>query len=797
MTSIKDWVFSEMISNSFGSTWPLSLSERFLSRESQSEEPGISASGTTQTNNADAISQPVSSEATSSSSQYPSTLSPQVGNSSRSNITDEEKKQGPLAEVEALQIKFLRLLRRLGLLQDNLTVAKVLYRIHLATLLRAGELDLKQASLKSDKALAIAGEQEEIGQPELNFSLKILVLGRTGIGKSSTINSILGESKVATDAFHPATDRVQEIVGNLNGVRISFIDTPGLLPSSKNSDSRNRKILYSVKRYIRKSRPDVVLYFERLDLISSGYCDLGLLKLITSILGSAIWFSTNIVMTHSSSALPEGPNGYPVSYDSYVNYCTQVVQRRIHETILDTKLENPVILVENHPHCKVDSFGKKVLPDGQAWISRFMFLCVCTKILGDVNSLLGFEDTIRLGPLGSSRLPSMPHLLSSFLKHRVRISPDGADDDIDDLYISDMEEDDEYDKLPPIRMLTRTQFQKLTPSQKKDYLDELDYRETLYLKKQLKQECSKRREKYNSDDRLPADESPDNDQGPPESIVLPDMAVPQSFDSDSPIHRYRCLVTTDKWLARPVLDPHGWDHDVSFDGINLEIAAELRKNVTTYVSGQMSKDKQDFNVQCESTVGFSDPRGRMYSVGLDAQSSGKDLICSVRSNAKLRIFDRNATECGVSVMSFGDKYYFGAKIEDRVSTKSRLSFKANAGGISGAGQVVYGGGLEALIKGRDYPARDDGMTLAMTILSFKNEAVLGGSIGSNFRLSRRTRAAVTAEVNSRKMGQVSVKINSSENMEIGLVGVVCCMLKGMLRKKACNKTSTLAILETG
>ncbi|CAK9141820.1 unnamed protein product [Ilex paraguariensis] len=591
-----------------------------------------------------------------------------------------------------------------------------------------------------------------------------------------------------TDAFHPATDRIQEIVGTVSGIRISFIDTPGLLPSSTNCVRKNRKILYSVKRFIRKAPPDIVLYFERLDMINMGYSDFPLLKLITEVFGSAIWFSTILVMTHSSSTLPEGPNGYPVSYESYVTQCSDLVQHYVHQAVSDSKLEIPVQLVDNHPQCKTDITGEKILPNGLVWKYHFLLLCACTKVLGDVNALLEFEDSIELGPLSNTRLPSLPHLLSSFLRHHAQVNPNGADNEIDEIFLSDMEEEDDYDQLPPIRILTKFQFEKLSDAQKKEYFDELDYRETLYLKKQMKEESRRRTEnKYPQGGDPTSDNNSDN-QEPSEAVQLPDMAVPPSFDSDCPLHRYRCLVTNDQWLARPVLDPHGWDHDVGFDGINLETAIQIRKKGFASVTGQMSKDKENFSIQSECAAAFTDLRGPTYSVGLDAQSSGKELICTVRSGTQLRNLKNNLTECGISVTSFGDKYYVGAKLEDSITIGKRLKFVMNAGRMGGAGQVAYGGSIEATLRGKDFPVRNERVRLAMTAISFNKELVLRGNLQSDFRLSRGTRMSVNANINSRNMGQVCVKTNSSDHIEIALIAVVS-IFRALLRKKATDDLS--------
>ncbi|KAL9398480.1 hypothetical protein Peur_007441 [Populus x canadensis] len=792
MKGIRDWVFGQLLSKSLASTGPLSGSGSFFSEEPVNEESDDPA------HMAQLESSSPTSDTSCSSNCNQETGSPQsleqvAADSYQPNHEVEVKKADSLTKIEDLRINFFRLLLRFGQSHDNLLVAKVLHRLHLAAAIRAGESNLKR--VKVDGARTVAAEQEASGTPELNFSLRILVLGKTGVGKSATINSVFDQPKALTDAFRPATEHIKEVVGSINGVKVTFIDTPGFLPSSTSNLRRNRKIMLSVRRFIRKSPPDIVLFFERLDLINMGYCDFPLLKLMTEVFGNAVWFNTILVMTHGSST-PEGPTGYPISYESYVTQCTGLMQHYINQAVSDSKLENPVVLVENNPHCKKNLMGESVLPNGQVWKSHFLLFCICTKVLGDANTLLEFEGGIELGPLITPRVPSLPHLLSSFLKHRSTPCPGESEPDVDEILLSDADEEDDYDQLPPIRIMTKSQFEKLTKSQKKDYLDELDYRETLYLKKQLKEESRRRRErKLSGEENFGEDSNSDPQQASPEAVLLPDMAVPPSFDSDCTIHRFRCLVTSDQWLVRPVLDPHGWDHDVGFDGVNMETAIEIRKNVHASITGQMSKDKQDFSIQSECAAAYADPRGRTYSVGLDVQSSGKGTIYTVHSNTKLKNLKQNVTECGVSLTSFGNKYYVGTKLEDTMLVGKQLKFVVNAGQMRCSEQVAYGGTLEATLRGGDYPVRDDRISLSMSALSFKKEMVLGGGFQSEFRPVRGMRMAVNANLNSQNMGQVNIKISSSEHIEIALVSVFS-IFKAILHKKM-TENKNREVLEMG
>lgn len=574
---------------------------------------------------------------------------------------------------------------------------------------------------------------------------------------------MFGQERATTNAFQPSTECIQQVVGSIKGIKVTLIDTPGLLPSNKNQH-KNRKILIEVQKFIRKSPPDVILYFERLDVYKrGGYYDIQLINLITNVFGSSIWFNTIIVMTHSSFPLPEEMNGYPVSYEAFVSQHTQLLQSYIHRSVSDTRFDNPVLLVENHSMCSKSSHGEK------AWLSQFLLLNIATKILTDANSLLKFQDSFRLVKSDSIRQPSLPHLMSSLLQPLTSWSTEAEVDEISNI------EDDEYDQLPPIRILTKAQYQQLSKLQKNAYLDELDYRETLYLKKQWRAEVKRHK-----------DESTSSENNESQEVVqLPDMVIPLNFDSDFPSHRYRCLLGTNEGLFRPVLDSQGWDHDLCLDGISLDFSKEIKQNLTASVAGQMRKDKEDFSVQSESRLNFQHEKSCFLSA-FDIQTAGNDLACAFQGDAKFKNFGWNSSGCGISLTSLGKMYFVGAKFEDSISIGKSFKIIANTGRISGNSQAAYGGSLEATLIGKDYPVRDEKLAVAATFISFDKDVVLGGSLKTDFRFGRVAKVSLNANMNSRRLGQISFKTSTSEHVELGLVITAVSLIRAMFHRRFNN-----------
>ncbi|PON90030.1 Chloroplast protein import component [Trema orientale] len=696
---------------------------------------------------------------------------------------DSEEYDETREKLQMIRVKFLRLAHRLGQTPHNVVVAQVLYRLGLAEQLR-GRNGGRVGAFSFDRASAMAEQLESSGLEPLDFSCTIMVLGKSGVGKSATINSIFDEVKFGTDAFQMGTKKVQDVVGTVHGIKVRVIDTPGLLPSW--SDQRqNEKILHSVKRFIKKTPPDIVLYLDRLDMQSRDFSDMPLLRTITDIFGASIWCNAIVVLTHAASAPPDGPNGTASSYDMFVTQRSHVVQQAIRQAAADMRLMNPVSLVENHTACRTNRAGQRVLPNGQVWKPHLLLLSFASKILAEANALLKLQDSPPGKPFATrSRGHHLPFLLSSLLQSRPQLKlpeeqfndDDGLDDDLDE---SDSDDESEYDELPPFKSLNNAQLEKLSKAQKKAYFDELEYREKLFMKKQLKEEKKRRKIMKKMAAASVKDMPGDFGENTEEStgagsipVSMPDFVLPASFDSDNPTHRYRHLDSS-SWLIRPVLDTHGWDHDVGYEGINVEKLFVLKDKIPLSFSGQFTKDKKDANVQMEVASSIKHGEGKATSLGFDLQTVGKDLAYTLRSETRFCNFRKNKATAGVSVTLLGDALSAGVKLEDKLIAYKRFHLVMAGGAMTGrGGDIAYGGSLEAQLRDKEYPVGRWLSTLGLSVMDWHGDLALGLNIQSQIPVGRQTTMIARANVNNRGAGQVSIRLNSSEQLQLALVGLI-------------------------
>ncbi|KAK5794439.1 translocase of chloroplast 159, chloroplastic [Gossypium arboreum] len=692
------------------------------------------------------------------------------------NLSDEDKL---FERLQLIRVKFLRLVHRLGHSPNDPMVAQVLYR------LASGNPFCQEFILESSMKTAMQLEAE--GKDELDFSLTLLVLGKTGVGKSASINSIFCEQKSMIDAFEPATTTVKEIVGTFDGVKIKIFDTPGLR-SPVTEEATNCKLLASIKRSIRKFPPDVVLYVDRLDTYDRDLTDFLLLKSVTDSLGSSIWEKAIVTLTHAASACPEGPVVEPLSFEAFVSQRSNVVHRGISQAVGDLRLMNPsmiqpVALVENHLLCQGDRNGEFLLPNGKTWRSQLLLLCYSVKILSEASCLSKPQDPLDHHKLFSSQIhsPPLPYFLSSLLRSRPHPklpNNQGDEDAILEIELGDSSNYDEYDKHPPFKSLRRSQVDKLCKEQRKPYFEENDYRVKLLQKKQWRNDVkrlmeTKKKEKDGdgNDDDVGDNANVEEVDPTTISVPLPEMVLPPSFNGDNLTYLYRFSESASQLLTRPVLDSQVWDHDIGYDGVSLERSLAIAGYLPGAFAVQITKDKREFNVHLDSSV-HSKHRGNGSTVlGFDIQTVGKQLAYVLRTETRFRNFNINGTTVGLSGTFFGGNMATGVKIEDRISIGKRLVLAGNAGAVACQGQVAYGANIEIRLKD-NFPVEQIQTILGLSFVKWRHDPALMDNLQSQFSIGCSSSVAVHGELKHQFCGQITLKVSSSEQLYMTFASLI-------------------------
>ncbi|KAB5541553.1 hypothetical protein DKX38_014527 [Salix brachista] len=215
---------------------------------------------------------------------------------------------------------------------------------------------------------------------------------------------------------------------------------------------------------------------------------------------------------------------------------------------------------------------------------------------------------------------------------------------------------------------------------------------------------------------------------------MPDLALPASFDSDNPTHRFLYLDTSNQWLVRPVLETHGWDHDVGYEGINVERLFVVKDKIPISFSSQVTKDKKDASVQMELASSVKHGEGKATSLGFDMQTVGKDLAYTLRGETRFSNFRKNKATAGLSVTLLGDVLSAGVKVEDK------------------------------LIAG-------------LSVMDWHGDLAIGCNLQSQIPIGRSTNLIGRANLNNRGAGQISIRLNSSEQLQLALIGLIPLLKK--------------------
>ncbi|CAL5224470.1 g7162 [Coccomyxa viridis] len=666
------------------------------------------------------------------------------GNSSGGGPADDDNSEA--AEVRRnvmkLHVLLLRIALRLGENPRTSIVQQVVYRLDLAESIRVPNRSGPRRN-PFEAAMAEAERQEtQHGPPEeLPFTATILCIGIAGTGKTATIHNLL--DRPAPSNFAEGTKKVQLLDGTINGIRVRFIDTPGLVPAAS-AVGHNAKILSQIKKAHKKYKPDNVLYFDRMDTVRRDQGDIPVLRAITNSVGAAMWFNCILVLTHANEAPPDSSNG-PLQYETYANQRTHALQQTIRYAAGDQRLLNPTASAENHVDCRRNAAGDPLLPSGSPWKSKLLLLCLSSKVLADADTLLKISANSNTGPaarlqqmLRGQRLPPIPHLLS------VMVQP----------------------KQP-----------RKYPEEERDIMLE-DEIASLPTEEERRREMRKRREFL----KMKREEAK-QEEGAQVAIPAPDPPLPPTFDADINSHRYRFLEAPGGWLARPFVEPTGLDHDDGIDGLSTERGIVLRRKgqhiggIPVFAVAQMQKDKnqQMLNADVEASVYHN---SRLVSTGaLDVMTTQRDVIYTAKAETRVKLHKKDKASLGLTVARLVEEggpptkgpVAVGGKVENRLKLPKKAKLISTLGRMTcntrmGRENATAG---QAELRLRLSDDQRSQVVVGTSFMNFRNDMAIAGNLAAQFSPTAETQVASRCSLNSKQAGSLNLRVTSHDHPKLG------------------------------